>query len=143
VNIFMCFHFICSQPSSLCFFLCGFKFRSNAIHTVLHRWGASGSNEPFRGGKASDWEGGVRVPLAVSGGLLPPSARGKKATGLAHVSDWYKTFASLAGASPEDTGGPSPMDSIDLVVRVYTMNKIHVWDMVCVTVWCWWFSHTS
>ena len=79
-------------------------------------WGASGSNAPLRGGKASDWEGGVRVPGVVGGGWtgLPAAARGTTTRGLVHISDWYKTFAAVAGADGVDGGGPSPQDSIDL-----------------------------
>ena len=43
---------------------------------------------PLRGGKYSPWEGGVRVAAFVSGGLLPPSVRGTKQTGLIHGCDW-------------------------------------------------------
>ena len=79
-------------------------------------WGASGSNAPLRGSKSTDFEGGVRVPAFVGGGWggLPTAARGSVTHGLAHVSDWYKTFAKVAGADGEDAGGPSPQDSIDL-----------------------------
>ena len=50
---------------------------------------AGGSNHPYRGGKATNFEGGVRVPTFVSGGLLPAAMRGKVLTGLVHVADWY------------------------------------------------------
>eukprot|EP00494_Astrolonche_serrata_P034183 UN34452 len=33
--------------------------------------GCGGSNAPLRGGKGTNWEGGVRVPGFVSGGILP------------------------------------------------------------------------
>jgi len=77
-------------------------------------WGAAGSNAPLRGGKASNWEGGVRVPAILNGGWLPSARRGVELRGLAHVSDWYSTFASLAGADDADPGGPAPLDSLDL-----------------------------
>lgn len=75
----------------------------------------AGSNYPLRGGKGSNWEGGVRVPSVVSGGLLPPSQRGKVTSGVAHIVDLYSTFAGLAGVNSSDPVGPEPqIDSLDL-----------------------------
>lgn len=48
----------------------------------------AGSNHPLRGGKSTNWEGGVRVPTFVSGGALPVAMRGTSLDGLVHVSDW-------------------------------------------------------
>ena len=48
----------------------------------------AGSNHPLRGGKSTNWEGGVRVPTFVSGGALPVAMRGASLDGLVHVSDW-------------------------------------------------------
>ena len=56
-----------------------------------------GSNYPLRGGKGSNWEGGVRVPAIVGGGFLPASQRNKITNGVAHIVDWYTTLVSLAG----------------------------------------------
>ena len=59
-----------------------------------------GSNAPLRGGKGSNWEGGCRVPAFVAGGLLPAGQRGTQhPLGIAHIIDWYRTFANLAGAN--------------------------------------------
>ena len=98
---------------------------------------AAGANMPLRGGKYSPWEGGVRVAAFVSGGLLPPSVRGTKQTGLIHGCDWglarqhsvrvlrrafqqqagvgrYATFAALAQQDPTDhaaaSAGLPPVD---------------------------------
>mmetsp|Transcript_125716 Transcript_125716/g.367326 ORF Transcript_125716/g.367326 Transcript_125716/m.367326 type:complete len:626 (-) Transcript_125716:132-2009(-) len=85
----------------------------------IYRNGSAGaSNWPLRGGKASNWEGGIRVNAFVSGGFLPPKARGRRLTGLAALWDWYGTFASLAGVSSLDhrasVAGLPPVDSVDL-----------------------------
>ena len=76
-----------------------------------------GSNYPFRGSKNSNWEGGIRVPAIVSGGLLPAAQRGKHLDGVGHIADWYATILTLAGMDPADTGNPlspSAIDSINL-----------------------------
>eukprot|EP00931_Biecheleriopsis_adriatica_P012761 TRINITY_DN11397_c0_g1_i1.p1 TRINITY_DN11397_c0_g1~~TRINITY_DN11397_c0_g1_i1.p1 ORF type:complete len:554 (-),score=37.98 TRINITY_DN11397_c0_g1_i1:215-1660(-) len=75
------------------------------------------SNQPLKGGKFSDWEGGVRVNAFVSGGAIPPSKRGSSLTDYVHISDWYTTFCTIAGISPVDhraaKAGLPPVDGID------------------------------
>ena len=53
---------------------------------------------------------GTRVPGFVSGGLLPAQMRGTTLHGIIHITDYYNTFATLAGVDPKDTGGPAPID---------------------------------
>lgn len=68
-------------------------------------------------GAGSAWEGGTRVPCFVAGGFLPKSQRGKSyLSGIAHISDWYRTFAELAWADPFSDQGraPAPLDSHNL-----------------------------
>jgi arylsulfatase A-like enzyme len=80
-------------------------------------WGAAGSNHPLRGSKATDWEGGVRVPAFITGGknVFPSKLRGATTHGLVHISDWYRTFSSWGGVKDVvDHGGPSPQDGVDL-----------------------------
>ncbi|CAK0871523.1 unnamed protein product [Prorocentrum cordatum] len=65
--------------------------------------GAScGNNYPPRGGKTSDFEGGVRANAFVGGGYVPPAVRGKVHTGLMHIADWYATLSALVGVDPVD-----------------------------------------
>lgn len=74
-----------------------------------------GSNHPLRGGKSTNWQGGVRVPTFVTGGYLPSNMYGKTLTGLVHVSDWYATFSELAGLGPSAPNvGPGKPDSISM-----------------------------
>lgn len=47
-----------------------------------------GNNYPLRGGKYSNFQGGVRVPAAVFGGFVPASVRGTTNAGLLHIADW-------------------------------------------------------
>jgi arylsulfatase I/J len=56
----------------------------------------------LRGGKFSNWEGGIKVTAFVTGGLLPPHRRGAKEPGLVAGWDWLATFAELVGFDPTD-----------------------------------------
>ncbi len=58
----------------------------------------SGNNWPLRGGKHSDFEGGVRANALVTGGYLPQNRRGKSMDGYIHICDWYQTFAKIGMA---------------------------------------------
>jgi arylsulfatase I/J len=79
---------------------------------------AGASNWPLRGGKHSNFEGGVRVNALVSGGLLPAAARGRVLDGLASVEDLFVTFARRAGIDPFDKRGAAaglpPVEGLDL-----------------------------
>lgn len=78
----------------------------------------AGNNYPLRGGKFSNFEGGVRVNAWVNGGYLPEARRGQKEEGLSAAWDWYATYAGLAGASVHDKkaadAGLPQVDGIDL-----------------------------
>lgn len=80
--------------------------------------GGGASNFPLRGGKGSDWQGGIRVNAFVSGGYLPKKMRGKKTDGYIHLADWYGTFCGLAGVDPNDPKAAAaklpPVDSMDM-----------------------------
>lgn len=77
-----------------------------------------GNNWPLRGGKFSNFEGGIRVNGFITGGFLPESRRGKKVDALLSVADFYSTYAEIAGVAPEDVvdrkaakAGLPPIDS--------------------------------
>ena len=72
-----------------------------------------GSNHPLRGGKGTNWEGGVRVPAFVCGGALPAANRGKQLHGLVAIADLYATFAAIAGAALPHEPGMPPVDARD------------------------------
>eukprot|EP01063_Lacrimia_lanifica_P010335 TRINITY_DN1703_c0_g2_i1.p1 TRINITY_DN1703_c0_g2~~TRINITY_DN1703_c0_g2_i1.p1 ORF type:complete len:517 (+),score=164.14 TRINITY_DN1703_c0_g2_i1:37-1587(+) len=76
------------------------------------------NNHPLKGGKESDWEGGVRVNAFVSGGYVPPAARGRVHDGYIHVADWYTTLAGLAGVPADDpeaaAAGLPGVDGVDV-----------------------------
>tara|TARA_B100000795_G_C22800357_1_gene441561 strand:- start:2085 stop:3749 length:1665 start_codon:yes stop_codon:yes gene_type:complete len=74
-----------------------------------------GSNHPLRGGKSTNWQGGVRVPTFITGGYLPKLMHGKTLTGLIHVSDWFATFSEIAGLGTDvPSSGPGVSDSISM-----------------------------
>ena len=76
------------------------------------------NNYPLKGGKVSDWQGGVRVNAFVSGGFLPQAMQGKKTSGKIHLADWYSTFSHLAGVNPTDERAAKanlpPIDSLNM-----------------------------
>ena len=56
---------------------------------------SGGYNSPLRGGKHYLYEGGVKVPAFISGGVVPDAIRGKPYLGLFHVTDWIPTITGL------------------------------------------------
>ena len=54
-------------------------------------------NLPFRGGRGSPLEGGVRVPALVTSPLLREEARGKVVSEMVHITDLMPTILHLAG----------------------------------------------
>merc|ERR1712178_516809 len=63
----------------------------------------SANNYPLKGGKYSDFEGGVRTNTWISGGFIPQESRGRIHNGIVSIADWYVIFSELAGVDPEDT----------------------------------------
>lgn len=94
---------------------------------IYNSGGAGANNHPLKGGKMSNWEGGVRVNAFASGGLLPKQVRGTKQEGLMAGWDWYATFAALAGVDPTDrkaeAAGLPPHDSHNLWPLLSVQNK--------------------
>ena len=62
------------------------------------------NNYSLKGGKMTDWQGGVRINALVAGGFLPAQMRGQKIDGYIHIADWYATikFCAIAGIDPMD-----------------------------------------
>ena len=59
-----------------------------------------GNNYPLRGGKVSDFEGGVRTAAFVAGGYLEkvvPHLIGTRSELLIHLVDWYATLVGIGG----------------------------------------------
>jgi len=68
--------------------------------------GAGGSNLPFRGQKATLWEGGLRVPAFMSGPGVP---RGKTYSNMMHIVDVQMTLLDLIG---QKHSGEKPLDGV-------------------------------
>ena len=87
-----------------------------------------GNNYPLKGGKLSNWEGGIRSNALASGGLLPKAMVGTKLTGLMAGWDWYATYAALAGVDPTDhrakAAGLPPIDSHNLWPLLSGQTKV-------------------
>jgi arylsulfatase B len=81
-----------------------------------------GNNHPLRGGKATWWEGGMRVAALVGGGFLPRGVQGSRLSAMTHTADWYATLCVLAGGTaafcaedaPAASRGYPPIESFDL-----------------------------
>jgi len=79
---------------------------------------AGGNNFPLRGGKYSEFEGGVRVNAFASGGLISPVVRGTRSDSVIAFADVYATLCALAGADASDpwaaAAGLPPPDGLDV-----------------------------
>ena len=95
--------------------------------------GNGGNNCPLRGGKYSNFQGGVHVNAIVSGGIIPNNRKNITLNGLMHITDWYHTFCYLAGINASDIraskAGLPQIDSInmwDYLIGNYTnTNKLN------------------
>eukprot|EP00927_Polykrikos_kofoidii_P049291 TRINITY_DN43369_c0_g1_i1.p1 TRINITY_DN43369_c0_g1~~TRINITY_DN43369_c0_g1_i1.p1 ORF type:complete len:569 (+),score=63.47 TRINITY_DN43369_c0_g1_i1:90-1796(+) len=84
--------------------------------------GTGGDNSPLRGGKFSDFEGGVRVASFVAGGALPTKVRGKSLDGIISVADWYTTLCAAAG-------GPSCEQDVEAQANgLPPLDSVNMWD---------------
>jgi arylsulfatase I/J len=90
--------------------------------------GVGGNNWPNRGGKASVWEGGLRVPAFVSGGFIPTHRRGHEYDYPVALSDWYATFCSLAGGTL--CTGPGADPTGEQVPGIVPVESVNLWPFL-------------
>ena len=69
----------------------------HSSHTHSHTHSLTHTHQHIRGGKKTDFEGGIRVNSFVGGGFVPQSARGQTRSGYMHCADWYPTLCALGG----------------------------------------------
>ena len=81
---------------------------------------------PLRGGKATLWEGGVRVLGFVASPGIPVSRRGGSWSGISHASDWMPSYVKWFGGDwpppnfPDDPRGePMPFDGHDILPAIF------------------------
>ena len=61
------------------------------------------NNHPLKGGKYSDWEGGVRTNALISGGQVPPTTRGSTYANPVSIADWFGMFCDIFGVYSHDS----------------------------------------
>jgi hypothetical protein len=106
--------------------------RSIAVALRSAQGGDSAANNwPLRGGKFSNWQGGIHVPALVSGGFLPPSRRGIRLGGMATLWDLYATFGHVAGLS----AAAAVADPVGAAASLPAVDSIDQWD--------WWSGRAS
>ncbi|KAK7789360.1 hypothetical protein R5R35_010315 [Gryllus longicercus] len=67
-----------------------------------------GSNWPFKGVKATPWEGGVRTPACIWSASL--RAKHRVSNQMLHITDWLPTFYGLAGGNVSSLGRVDGVD---------------------------------
>ena len=83
-----------------------------------------GNNFPLRGGKVSDFEGGVRNFALVNGGYLPEKLRSTTFSGLMHICDWYETFLHISPSESSEMPTENRNNSSD----VPPLDSINQWE---------------
>lgn len=70
----------------------------------------TGNAYPLRGAKSTLFEGGVRTPAFVTGGLLPDELKGTSTDYVVHITDLAKTICTQSGSNCDDLD----FDGVDL-----------------------------
>lgn len=78
---------------------------------AMSAWWPDGGTTPFRGEKATTWEGGVRVPMLVRWPAKIPA--GKVSNGIQTFEDMFTTLAAAAGAG-------------DVASKLRQSHKVHI-----------------
>ena len=97
-------------------------------HDPAHDGGYSVTrNWPLKGQKGQLWEGGVRVPAVVwSAAIARSAASGTRSPKLYHATDWFPTFAALAGAPVP--AGPAAAEDAQGARAALLLDGKDIWD---------------
>jgi len=79
----------------------------------------------LRGGKATAFEGGIRVVSFASGGAIPPSQRGTRRDGYIHTADWLATLAAVAKVRRGPAWCRCPPNTLLMSLRVVPATPLH------------------
>merc|ERR1719277_1579302 len=100
--------------------------------TVCDNGEAGANNYPLRGGKYSNFEGGIRVNAFMSGGFLPKAVQGTKQEEMIHIADWYRTLGEgIAGVDVTDHQAAEsdpplpPIDSLNMWPLLSGQSKVN------------------
>eukprot|EP00928_Gymnodinium_smaydae_P025487 TRINITY_DN20273_c0_g1_i7.p1 TRINITY_DN20273_c0_g1~~TRINITY_DN20273_c0_g1_i7.p1 ORF type:complete len:478 (+),score=63.56 TRINITY_DN20273_c0_g1_i7:55-1434(+) len=83
----------------------------------------SANNHPLKGGKYSDWEGGVRTNAFISGGFVPHKLRGSTHEHIVSIADWYATICVVAGGSAEYCTSDPKADAANLWIKEQNLHR--------------------
>eukprot|EP01084_Bolivina_argentea_P307107 530763_1 len=96
-----------------------------------------GDNSPYRGVKKTSWEGGIKVPAFITGGVLNDDRRGKRFDYLMHITDWYQTLLSVAGLDVHYERSKRLYDVNDEIkdnrwdnTKEIELDGINMWDYI-------------
>jgi arylsulfatase I/J len=91
--------------------------------TACQNGEAGANNFPLRGGKYSNFEGGIRVNAFMSGGFLPKQVRGTKQEEMMHIADWYRTLA-------EGVVGVDATDHLAAASKLPPVDSLNLWPLL-------------
>ena len=92
------------------------------MHTYTYRRSCVQCTIPSQG---EPWDGAVRVAAFVAGGMVPPARRGTVVSAFISVADWYPTFLSLAGLSPNEIA-----DDVEYNGAMRSLDGINAWPTI-------------
>ena len=96
----------------------GVRSRTVTIFVADNGTGGRITRSPFRKphAKPSLYQGGIHVPLIVSGGVVKEP--GRESSALVNSTDLYATVAELAGLDPRSLAPKRTLDSVSLVAQL-------------------------
>lgn len=103
-------------------------FQSDHGHSYEERaFGGGGFAGPYRGGKFSMFEGGIRVPAIIS--YPPMLPEGRESDLPASGMDWFPTIAALTGSVVSDPG----IEGMDLLPAISGKGHEHQASTAAIT----------